>query len=630
MCGWVAVFGESVSRELLRAAGDLVATRGPDGAGERILGGPLVGGLAHRRLSIIDLTPAGDQPMVDELSETSVVYNGELYNAPALRRELEAVGVRFRGRSDTEVLLRGWTTWGDDVLDRLEGIFSFALVDERRGRALLARDRMGVKPLYWAQLGSTLVAGSSPSSLMALQPALRDDLDEVALAHYLTLLWIPHPRTPWRAIQKLAPGTAISFEGGETRTFTYWSPPTPDDVPLDPHVLRSTLCEATRAQLLSDVPVGVLFSGGLDSTVLVACLRPTDDTRVSALTAGYDPASQQLEMVPDDLVFARQVARTEPHLDLTEVEIAGDPRVALDAVDRLAPHFDDPVADPAALTLWELCKASGTKVLLSGVGGEELFAGYPRHLALASARRGARLPQAVRRALAFGATQLRGGRAGPAYGPRRNAQKLARALGGDATPHYWRLLAQLTTSELDLLVPGVARISHGALDELCTPLRETSLADALAFDRAQFLPNLNLAYADRSSMASGVEVRVPLLDERLLELVYAADPRRFVAEGVGKVPLRAAAAGLVPESVITRAKTGFGGPVRRWLRGPDAELIRERIEAAADTGLVTRSGARRIYADASTGRVDAALAAWALVGLGAWHDAHSRRNREGA
>jgi asparagine synthase (glutamine-hydrolysing) len=634
MCGWAGIFGDAVGDDRLRAAGDAVATRGPDDSGVHQLTGPMPGGLAHRRLSIIDLTHHGAQPMVDDEAGIALAYNGEIYNSPALRDELRSLGMSFRSHSDTEVLLRGWQAWGDQVLERIEGIFSFALVDERRGRVLLARDRLGVKPLYWGLDGDTLVAGSTPRALLALRPTLGDQLDHLALGQYLTLLWIPHPRTPWARIHKLEPGRALAFEAGAVSLSTYWSAPpvmaNRGAADLDPPGLAGGVCAATRAQLLSDVPVGMLFSGGLDSTLLLSCMvrdRESGAPPVAALTAGYDAASQQLEMVPDDLEFARQVARSDGRIDLTEVEISGEPRRALDALTALAPHFDDPVADPAALTLWHLCRASPTKVLLSGVGGEELFAGYPRHLALATARRAATAPFAARRALAAGASQLRGGRSGPGYGLRRNVQKLARAIGDCPTPHYWRMMSQLTTAELDTLMPGAAIAAHEALDALSTPLADTSLGDALRFDRSQFLPNLNLAYVDRASMASGIEVRVPLLDERLVETVFATDPTHLVDHGVGKVPLRRAARGLVPDPVIDRAKTGFGGPVRQWMRGPDSADIQERIEASADAGLVTRAGARRIYADASTGRVDSALAAWALACLGAWHDAHGRADK---
>jgi len=622
MCGWVGVFGRTAPRAVLQAAGELLATRGPDGRGERVVEGPLPCGLAHRRLAILDPTPAGAQPMVDEVRGVSVVYNGELYNAPALRAELEAAGCVFRSGSDTEVLLVGWAEWGDTVLERIEGIFSFALVDERRGRVLLARDRLGVKPLYWARVGDAVVAGSAPRALLALEPALGADLDRTALAQYLTLLWIPHPRTPWTRISKLEPGHALSITAGALRRWRYWAGPEPGEGALDPGELRARIRDAAHRQLLSDVPVGALFSGGLDSTLLLALIVDRyPEGALRAVTAGYEPAAQQLEIAPDDTRYARVVAAEDPRIDLVEVRVGTDAERDLD---RLAPHFDDPVADPAAITLRRLCEAAGVKVLLSGVGGEELFAGYPRHAALGVARRAARLPVPLRRAGGLAAGALYGGRPGPVWGSRRNLQKLLRALACP-DPHYWRMMSQLTTAELEALMPGAAAAAVAELDAACPPLARTTLADALDFDRAQFLPNLNLAYVDRASMAVGVEVRVPLLDEAVVAATLAADPTAFVVDGVTKAPLRAAARGIVDERVIDRPKSGFGGPTRSWFRGSGARRLAERIDAVADAGLVAREPARRVFAQAASGRQDAALAAWALVCLQAWHDEHLRR-----
>jgi asparagine synthase (glutamine-hydrolysing) len=623
MCGWVGAFGAEVPLDALHRAGDTLATRGPDAFAERAVGAdgarwPF--GVAHRRLSIIDLSPTGAQPMVDDERGVTLVYNGELYNSPGLRVELQAKGHRFRGTSDTEVLLRGWIEWGDAVLDRIEGIFSFALVDQRDGRALLARDRLGVKPLYWAVHDGVLYAGSAPRALIALQPALARAHDRVAMAQFLTLLWIPHPRTPWAAIHKLPPAHALSFDGTTTRSWSYWAPPAAGARALAGDELLTTIRAATDRQLLSDVPVGLLFSGGLDSTILLELMtQHYGDAELAALTAGFDATSQKLEMVPDDTRYAREVAAAMPEVQLTEVEIDLDAERDLDA---LSPFFDDPVADPAAITLHRLCQASPHKVLLSGVGGEELWAGYPRHGNLGVARRAAALPQGLRRALVVGSPALLGATPGPAYARRRNVQKLVRAVGDQRPPHYWRMMAQLTFDELASLVPGAANRAYDELDAQTTPLRATSLADALAFDRAQFLPNLNLAYVDKASMATSVEVRVPLLDEVVVRPTYGAAADSFIVDGTTKVPLRTAARGVVPDAIIDRPKSGFGGPARAWFQGAPGDRLGERIDALADAGLVSRRAGRKIHRTAASGRADVALAAWALVCLQSWHEHH--------
>lgn len=621
MCGWVAIFGRPTTEDELRIAADTLASRGPDGAGERVVAdGPMAVGLGHRRLAILDLSPAGAQPMYRADAGVSVIYNGEIYNSPELRRELEARGVTFRSACDTEVLLMGWVEWGDAVLDRIEGIFSFALVDERRGRALLARDRLGVKPLYWARDGDAIVAASAPRAILSLCPGLRSDLDRVAIAQFLTLLWIPHPRTPWTAIHKLPPGSAVSIDGRGTRQWRYWTPPDRGDEILEAGDLREILGAATTRQLLSDVPVGLLLSGGLDSTLLLAFMaRFYGNAELHATTASYDAAAQQLEMVPDDLAYARRAADMHPEVSLHEVLIGDDAECGLS---ELSYHFDDPVADPAAITLYRLTEACPTKVLLSGVGGEELFAGYPRHLALGRAGAVARLPASLRRAASLCNPLLRGATPGSLYALRRNLQKLIRSIGEGSPPHYWRMLAQLNMAEAEALTPGFASDAFGELDAQTAPLASASRADALAFDRDQFLPNLNLAYVDKASMAASVEVRVPLLDDSVSMAACSADSGAFIEGGVTKMPLREAARGLIAPAIIDRPKSGFGAPVRAWFQGSRRNDLWDHIEAAAQAGLVERQAARNVFDAASSGRVDNSLAAWALVCLEAWHREH--------
>jgi asparagine synthase (glutamine-hydrolysing) len=478
---------------------------------------------------------------------------------------------------------------------------------------------LGVKPLYWAEHQGAVVAGSAPRALLSILPDLRHDLDRVALAQFLTLLWIPHPRTPWSGIKKLPPGSAMSVEPGRIRQWRYWAMPEPTRNRLDPGDLREALDGATARQLLSDVPVGLLLSGGLDSSLILALVAQHQHGDIPAVAAGYDTAAQRLETTPDDLGYARRVAARLPQVSLREVLVDDRPE---DHLEALALHFDDPVADPAAITMYRLAQASPTKVLLSGVGGEELFAGYPRHLRLATARRAAALPAALRRGAGAVAPLLHGGRPGVLHTARRNGQKLARAVGDERTVHYWRLASQLTFAELAALVPDTAAQAFDELDAQTAPLTTVTIQQALAFDRDQFLPNLNLSYVDKASMAAGVEVRVPLLDEAVVDLAATAAADRFVAGAVSKVPLRTAATGLVPQEVLDRPKSGFGGPVRSWFRGDRSGSLRARVEAVSDAGLVDGTPADRLVAEAETGRQDAALAAWALVCLQVWHQEH--------
>jgi asparagine synthase (glutamine-hydrolysing) len=513
----------------------------------------------------------------------------------------------------------GWAHWGDGLLDRIEGMFSFALVDERRGRALLARDRLGIKPLYWADTPRGLVAASAPRAILAMLPALRNNIDAIALAQFLSLLWIPHPRTPWLQIRKLAPGEAISFSGDRRKRWRYWSPPAEGDDSIEPNALLEVIRSATRAQLLSDVPLSLLLSGGLDSSLLLELI---DDGTCAfgAVGGGYSLSANSFELSPDDSEYVRIAAAGHPAVKLLEVELGGpseaDPGT-------LSWHMDDPVADPAAMSLRRLASESGRKVLISGVGAEELFGGYPRHSRLAIARRAAGLPFGARRALAQGARALHGGQPGAFYSSRRNAEKLARATSGRGPIHYWRMMAQLDPSHLSRLIPSSATAAVEELDSISPSMETITTAGALQFDREQFLPNLNLAYVDKAAMAVGVEVRVPFLDERVVEMVCGARQASLVDSKQTKRPLREAARGLVPQSIISRRKSGFGGPIRAWLR--DASIgtaLRGRCDALADTGLVEREAVNSIFRRTVLGKEDLALECWALACLQAWHEAH--------
>lgn len=627
MCGWVAVFGRSpTSLEQLTRSASSMASRGPDGHGVDLRNGMSTWcGMGHRRLAILDPTPAGAQPMRDEASGCSIVYNGEIYNSPELRRELQSEGVTFRSTCDTEVILQGWIRWGDRVVDRLHGIFSLALFDERDGRALLVRDRLGVKPLYWALDGERLIAGSAPRAILEIAPGLGADVDRVALAQFLCLLWIPHPRTPWEAIKKLPPAHVLAFAGGKVEARAYGAPAAEATKgPLSAEELQSTLDTAVERQLLSDVPVGLLLSGGLDSTLLLALMdRHYAGDRMTGVCVHFTDGANRFETVPEDLQYARRAAAAVPRLELREVSLG---RQDWKLIDELAPHFDDPVADPAALAMYLLAKASDAKVVLSGVGGEELFAGYPRHLALRRARTIAAMPAPVRQTLGVAARGLRGAQPGPAFAVRRNLEKLGRAVGGRAKPHYWRMMSQLRPDQLRGLMPDVADAALGELDAISPALSATDTRAALAFDSSQFLSNLNLAYTDKASMAGSVEVRVPLLDEAVVAAALRTRPDDLIRNGVQKAILKGAARGLIDDEILDRPKAGLGGPIRAWVQGEAGGFLAERVEGLVEADMLEKKAARAIVSAARAGRSDSGLAVWAMACLDVWSRTHGPRS----
>src|SRR6266498_676439 len=393
MCGIAGAYlwpdGGPVTERLTKT----LAHRGPDGSG-RYGNDTWDAHLGHRRLSIIDLTETGAQPMVAD--GLALTYNGELYNAPALRKELEAAGMRFRGTSDTEVLLKAWRHWGVDCLPRLRGMFAFAVLDEKTGELTLARDQLGIKPLFYVRRGGGLVFASE---LKALANELGDlTVNDAALVASLLYYWVPDSRCAYREAAKLQPGSWLSIKpNGSMEAGTYWSI---RDVAAEaqhagPVDLGAVVEESTKAHLLSDVPVATFLSGGLDSSHLTA-LAAKYSPGISAYTIGFRAEDARFEAMPDDLKYARVVA-DKFGIDLHEIEIA--PQV-LDLLPKMTYHLDEPIGDPAAINTYLICMAAreaGVKVMLSGMGADELFAGYRKHFANLLALRYQHVPGLVRR-----------------------------------------------------------------------------------------------------------------------------------------------------------------------------------------------------------------------------------------
>ena len=391
MCGIAGLYGWPGTHDDLRRMGSRVAHRGPDGAGEwqhstsqwRVM-------LAHRRLAIIDLSARADEPMVKE--GLVLVYNGELYNYRELRRELEAGGIRFRTSSDAEVLLEGWRRWGPDSLRRFRGMFAFAILDVATGRLALARDHFGIKPLFFTRRDGGV---AFCSELKGLLPVLETfELDTDALVASLLYSWIPEGRCAVRGVEKLPPGHWA--EVGPGRPFVirrYWSPVhdlVSEDGPMTAPELLAVLEDSVRMHLVADVPVSTFLSGGLDSS-LITVLAARSNPQIDAYTISFRPEDQRLEAMPDDLHYARIVAGRHG-IDLHEIRIEPD---VVSMLPKMAYHLDEPIGDAAAINTYLICTAvasAGAKVLLSGMGADELFGGYRKHYACLLAARYRRLP----------------------------------------------------------------------------------------------------------------------------------------------------------------------------------------------------------------------------------------------
>lgn len=650
MCGIVGYQG-SFAPELLGAMTNAVAHRGPDDQGEVLVqvdGAPTTG-LGHRRLSIIDLSACGAQPMRARADAgggmhtgLTLVFNGEIYNFRALRAELEGAGHVFFSRTDSEVLLHLYERYGLEMLERLNGIFAFAIHDARpagrpagvdRGALFLARDQMGVKPLYYAQSANGFLFGSEIKALLE-DGGLSREVDPAALHYMLAYLWTPAPRTMLASVRKVEPGSAMLVQRGRVdRTWTYYQVPYEGALSLASETaLASELAErlytAVERQLVADVPVGAFLSGGLDSSAIVAMMRrimPAE--RIPCYSIGFRDASH-VEGNPNDLPFARRVAK-HLNVELHEIEVEPD---AIRRLPELVALLDEPQADPApinALLIAERARDMGIPVLLSGAGGDDLFGGYRRHWALSFERRWAWLPQSVRsgmqRMAASAATGRVRGQSRPVF--RRLAKMFAHA-GAEpdrrlVSYFMWstdQVRRALYTREFSERVADVDTAEPLLASLRQIPRERDPLQRMLYLETRHFLADHNLNYTDRAGMAVGVEVRVPLLD---LDLVRFATrvPSRFKQKGtVGKAIFKLAMEPYLPREVIYRPKSGFGVPLRRWL----THELRPMVSDTLDEGALKRRGffdpvaVRRLIQLDASGYVDGSYTIFALMCVELW------------
>jgi len=653
MCG-IAGFAGRFDREVLVAMSDRIAHRGPDDDDHRVLHppvGPPVG-LAHRRLSIIDLSAAGRQPMeVDcgacgahgDASESRrmwLVYNGELYNHVALRRELEARGHRFFSRTDSEVLLHLWAEYGRGMLPMLNGIFAFALYDGRRrgqvdgapGDLLLVRDGFGVKPLYLAETPDGVLFASELKALLAAP--IDREIDPVAIHDYVTHLWCPAPRTPLRAVEKVEPATAmIVREGAVVDRWTFAGLPQPaprrEAVSATSRGIREHLEQAVSRQLVADVEVGAFLSGGLDSSAIVAMMRRLQpNARIPCYSIGFR-GGETLEDHAEDLPYARRVA-DHLNVDLRVLEVGPE---IIDLLPELIFHLDEPQADPApinSLLIARRAAADGVKVLMSGQGGDDVFTGYRRHSALRMERLWGRAPRSLRAGVGSLAGALYDGRVPVPWMKSARARQAVRGLAHAGLDADDRLLSYFSwggeRTRRGLYSPALRTALTGAH---ASALRRTLAGVSSDLDPVQrmlhlevrhFLADHNLAYTDKTGMAEGVEVRVPLLDPDLVAYAAGIPVARKMAGGVPKASFKRAMEPLLPHDVVYRPKTGFGAPLRRWLNRELRPLVDELLspQSLASRGLFDPTAVRRLIDADRARRVDAAYNIFAVLCVEQW------------
>ena len=621
MCGIAGFLGD-IPAAWLSDANVIQGHRGPDGQG--VWSASSVG-LAHTRLAILDTSPLGHQPMASADGRWYLVFNGEIYNFQELRQQLAADGVVFRGHSDTEVLLALWQQRGPACLPQLNGMFAFAIWDVHNRQLVVVRDQSGIKPLFWTRLPQGLIFASEAKALAPLLPP-PSQLDADAVFLQVSYLWCPGPGTLHPLIQSLEPGCLLQCQPGETVLRKRWCSPIPAQRPQfhsRQSATQSTLAHlrsAVHRQMVADVPLGAFLSGGLDSSAVVALARERDP-QLQCFTIVNSGAAE--DGFADDLPFARRVAR---HLGVNLAEVEIQPSDLAADLRWLLAQLDAPVADPAPLNVVHICRAArrqGIKVLLSGAGGDDLFTGYRRHLALQFEGFWGWWPRPVRCGLRLASGRL----------SQRSAlaRRMARTFElADADPeqrliHYFRWgnptrLRRLLSEPMQrqLLDPTASAPLQDWLAQL--PPGLSRLQQMLALEQRFFLGDHNLHYTDAMSMAAGVEVRVPFLDPELLALSWCL-PDRFKQRGrCGKWVLKQAMAELLPQDVIHRPKTGFGAPLRRWLAHDLQELVTDTLSPSrlAKDGLFSPSAVHQLLVDQCSGRIDVSYTIWSLLCISLW------------
>jgi asparagine synthase (glutamine-hydrolysing) len=607
--------------------------RGPDDSGLWLDAEAGVA-LAFRRLSIVDLTAEGHQPMASASGRYQMVFNGEVYNHVELSRELQSKGITFRGHSDTEVLLAAFETWGiEAAVKRFVGMFAIALWDRRERQLHLIRDRLGIKPLFVYWTDGLLLFGSELKALIA-HPEFHAQVDRSALAAYLRYLYVPAPLSILKGVRKLAPGHILTVSDvrvapPESRPF--WSAQevaergrrerfsgSEDELIEELHRL---LTEAVSLRMRADVPVGAFLSGGIDSSLVVALMQACNPTPVRTFTIGFD------EPEWNEAEYAAQIAK---HIGTAHTSVTLTAQDALGLIPGLPHMFDEPLADPSQIPTYLVSQIArrDVTVSLSGDGGDELFAGYNRYTqGVSTIRNASRVPRPLRmgvaKALRSPSPQAWDSAMGR-FGVRLvgdKLHKLADLLVRDGEPDMYRsLLSQWHNPER--VLPGVTEPS-GVVERIMNSEGGLSLLDRMMLsDQLGYLPDDLLAKVDRASMAVSLEARVPLLDHRVVEFSWRVPDGLRVKNGQSKWPLRQVLQRYVPREMFERPKMGFSVPVDSWLRGP----LREWADDLLDPSLLRREGVfdvnliTQAWSAVRTGRSRAGMALWAVLVYQAWQE----------
>ncbi len=603
-----------------------ISHRGPDDSGIYTDGSLL---LAHTRLSIVDVSSAGHQPMVSADGNYVLVFNGEIYNHSEIRQQLHSKGYRFQSQSDTETLLYGYAEYGREICKKLNGIFAFAVYDKQQQELFIARDHFGTKPLYYYHKDECLAFGSEIKSFCGL-PGFDRELDAAAFPFYAQMLYAPGEYTPFKHVRKLLPGHAMTYSlrTGKRTNDAYY------DLEFT-HIIQNrseqdwieqvdkALTTASARQLKSDVPVGSFLSGGLDSSLITS--YASKQYHAGKFQAFTISGNQQFynEGFDEDEAYATRVARqlgVQLHHIPAHIDIVND-------FDAMIWHLDEPQADPAPLLVYQICKAAraaGIKVLLSGTAGDDVFTGYRRHQALYYEK----YFGLISPLLAGGLNKMLGHFSSEMPLVRRLKKILAESgkSSFERWAHYFSWLPQAQVLSL-FNDETLAQVSSQQLPEQYyinllqgLPDQVDPVNKLLYLEMKTFLPDHNLNYTDKLSMATGVEVRVPFLDQDLVQLVSTMPTHLKMKGTETKYLLKKVAERHLPKDIIYRSKTGFGGPVRHWIRNEMRGMVAERLSESRlkEMGIFNTRNVLALIQNNLTGKVDASYTIWSLLAMESW------------